>query len=99
MEIFGYIIWVPGAFFCGLNFYTSFLRYPVHKLLGHSKDSFQWVSGVPILGSLLVFVAFILLRENPFFFWSSIVLVLIDTGGPLWFAGSLLYQKLGNFRS
>ncbi|MFC1542880.1 hypothetical protein ACFL4M_03220 [Pseudomonadota bacterium] len=99
MEVLAYIIWVPGALFCGLNFYISFLRYPVHKLLGRSEDSFQWVSGVPLLGTLLVFVAFILLSENPLFFWSSILLVLIDTGGPLWFAGSVLYQKLGKFNS
>jgi hypothetical protein len=93
MEILGYIIWALGALFCGINFYTSFVRYPLHILLGRSKESFQWVSGVPVLGTLFIVVAFVLLRENAFFFWSSIILLLVDTGGPLRFSGSLLYQK------
>jgi len=95
MEIIAYIIWIVGALFCAINFYTSLLRYPLYMLLGRSKEPFQWVSGVPLLGTLFVVVAFILLRDIPFFFWSSTILVLIDTGGPLWFAGSLLYQKFG----
>ena len=95
MEILGYITWALGALFCVFNVYTSFVRYPVHVLLGRPKESFQWVSGIPILGTLFIVVAFILLREDAFFFWSSIVLVLVDTGGPLWVAGSLLYHKTG----
>ncbi|MDT8377139.1 MAG: hypothetical protein RQ867_10455 [Mariprofundaceae bacterium] len=77
-----------------MNFYTSFIRYPLHMLRGHSKESFQWVSGVPLLGTLLVIISLLLLREHALFFWSGMVLLLIDTGGPLWFAGSLLYRRL-----
>ena len=96
MEIFAYILWALGALFCGVNFYTSFVRYPVHLLLGRSKEVFQWVSGVPLLGTLFMIPAMILLKESPLFFWSGMVLFLIDTGGPHWVAGSMLWQKFGS---
>ena len=69
-----------GGLMCGLNFYLSFLRYPIHRLAGGTKDNYKWVSGAPVFGS--VFVAL------------SLVVILIDTGGLHWFAAAMLYQTL-----
>ena|ERR1017187_327152 len=82
-----------GAWVCLLNFYLSFVRYPVHRWRGLSKESYHWVSGLPLVGSL--FVAFSLLRLHPLPALLPIGLALIaaDTGGIHWFIGSMIYQS------
>lgn len=63
------------------NIYTSFLRPWIHQRRFGSLDDYQYVSGAPGLGSLLVPVAALLL---PNFTWIGVVLLaiyLLDTGG------------------
>ncbi len=43
-----------------LNFYLSFLRYPLHVLRGGNKDNFQWVSGFPLVGTVFLLAALLL---------------------------------------
>ena len=80
------------------NFYLSFLRYPIHILHKKPKEAYQWVSGVPLLGSLLVGLSLVQLYTVPVALWIAIVLILIDTGGIHWFIGSMIYhaRKEGN---
>ncbi|MEM1084415.1 MAG: hypothetical protein AAGI48_09840 [Verrucomicrobiota bacterium] len=74
-----------GAVIGGLNFYLSFLRYPIYRLRGGQKKSYQFVSGVPGIGSLALFVGALLVPPS----LPALVLLcgiaLIDTGGLPWF--------------
>jgi len=82
--IVGYGIFVLGAIVSVVNYYISYLRYPVHRMLGNSKDSYKHVSGVPLFGGLVLIGAW-LLPQN---FWLSLataLLMLLDTGSISWF--------------
>jgi hypothetical protein len=54
MEIIAYMLFGLGGFFCLLNFYLSFLRYPIYRLPGGGNKEYKWSSGAPVLGSLFV---------------------------------------------
>jgi hypothetical protein len=82
-----------GALICLLNFYLSFLRYPIHRMRGLPRESFRWSSGFPLIGSLFVVLSLIGLHAQTDILPASIVLIAIDTGGIHWFAGSMLYQS------
>jgi hypothetical protein len=91
LAILSWIIFGLGAFICLLNFYLSFLRYPIHRLRGLSRESYHWSSGFPIIGSLMVAISLIGLHSQTGILPASIVLIAIDTGGIHWFAGSMIY--------
>jgi hypothetical protein len=79
----GYGIFVLGAIVSVANMYTSFLRYPVHLVLGKSRDSYKYVSGLPLIGGLVLIGAWLL----PPSLWLSLataLLMLLDTGGIFW---------------
>ena len=91
------LVWVGfgvGAWVCLLNFYLAFLRYPLHRLRGLSKESYHWVSGVPILGSLFVALSLFELHSLAGMLPIGIGLIAIDTGGIHWFIGSMIHQFL-----
>jgi hypothetical protein len=90
-EVIAHTLFALGASICALNAYLSFLRYPLYKLSGRK---FQWVSGIPVFGSLLVVIALIIHHESWWLLASGIVLALFDTGGVHWFAGWLLWMYL-----
>jgi hypothetical protein len=81
-----------GGWLCALNFYLSFLRYPVHRMRGMPKESYRWVSGIPVFGSAFVALSLIRLHSFSLVLISGIVLIAIDTGGIHWFVGSMIYQ-------
>ena len=91
LAVLAYVLFALGTFLCCLNFYLSFLRYPLCKLLGRE---YKWVSGIPVFGSLLVVIAVPVLHESPVLFWSGITIALLDTGGLHWFAGTMLWMYL-----
>lgn len=77
-----------GGFICALNFYLSFVRYPLLRKLGR-KGEIRWISGFPFLGTVMVLYVFF----HPLPVWAKIgglVLVAIDTGGPHWFLASVV---------
>ncbi|MHC4718493.1 MAG: hypothetical protein ACYS5V_16095 [Planctomycetota bacterium] len=80
-----------GGLVCCLNFYLSFLRYRVHRMRGGAQESYRWVSGLPVVGSLFVAISLIEFRRPAWLLAIAIVLILIDTGGLHWFAGSMFY--------
>jgi hypothetical protein len=92
MRAVSWIIFALGAFVSVTNFYLSFLRYPFHRARGLPKESFHWVSGFPVIGSLLVGLSLIGLHAVPVVLPVVIVLIVIDTGGIHWFAGVMIYQ-------
>ncbi len=88
---------VVGGSICLLNFYLSWLRYPWFRLRGGRREDYQWVSGFPVLGSLLVVVAWAvwLRREDSLALdigaWT---LAGLDTGGLHWFLFDMVRQRL-----
>lgn len=80
----GYGIFVLGAVVSVVNIYTSFLRYPVHLLLGKSRDSYKYVSGLPLLGGLVLIGAW-LLPQSLWLSLATALLMLLDTGSISWF--------------
>jgi hypothetical protein len=91
LAVFAYLMFALGAFVCCLNFYLSFLRYPLYKLL---RREFKWVSGIPVVGSLSLTVPLIVFHDSPLLFWSGITIALLDTGGLHWFAGIMLWMHV-----
>lgn len=80
----GYSVFMLGAVISIVNFYTSYLRYSVHRLLGKSKDSYKHVSGLPLLGGLVLIGAW-LLPQNLWLSLATAVIMLLDTGSISWF--------------
>jgi hypothetical protein len=78
-----------GAFVSVVNFYLSFLRYPIHRWK-HSAESYRHVSVIPLIGSLLLLLALLRFHSIAWLSNSAIALILIDTGGIHWFLISLV---------
>lgn len=91
LYIVAYFLFGLGAYVCCLNFYLSFLRYPLCKLSGREC---RWVSGFPLVGSLLVVLAGVVFHDAPVFFWGGMVIALLDTGGLHWLVGTMLWMYL-----
>lgn len=99
---------IIGVALCGLgtlltclNFYLSFLRFPVHRWRGGTETNYRWVSGFPVFGSLFLWIgAFPLsVTGHSVLAWTAIIISLFDTGGIHWFAGVMLYMWLFGQRS
>ena len=85
-----FISWVAlvvGGVLCLLNFYLSWLRYPLHRLRRRSKESYHSASGAPLVGSLLVALSMFVLRSVTAVVPVAIALIVIDTGGIHWLLG------------
>lgn len=85
----GWALFGLGAAISVSNFYLSSLREPLHRAAGRSRDSYKWVSGVPLAGSALIAVSWTFwLKERQSLPLDVVtaLLVLIDTGGIHWFA-------------
>jgi len=81
-----------GGFVCLLNFYLSWLSYPLHRLRGLSPESFRAHSGFPLIGSILVVVSLVGLHSESTVVPIAIGLIAIDTGGIHWFLGAQVYH-------
>ena len=81
-----------GGFVCLLNFYLSWLSYPLHRLRGLSPESFRSHSGFPLIGSILVVVSLVGLHSESTVVCIAIGLIAIDTGGIHWFLGAQVYH-------
>lgn len=85
MILLAWLFFTLGALLCGLNFYLSFLRFPIYRLRGHSAESYRWSSGIPLFGSLFVAVTLFFLSSVPWILIVGILLIALDTGGIHWF--------------
>ena len=88
----GWVLFIVGGLNCLLNAYLTWLRYPIHRLLGGTRDDYLWVSAIPLLGSGLMALAIFWAGgwHDPLRLWGGIALIAIDSGGPL----SLLLRLL-----
>jgi hypothetical protein len=86
-------IFLVGGFICVMNFYLSFVRYALSRIV-HGRNGYRHISGFPIIGSLLV-VASLLVAHMPR--WISLVgltLAALDTGGIHWFIGVVAWHHI-----
>jgi hypothetical protein len=83
---------VLGAVISGSNFYLSFVRYPLFRMGGGRDEAFRNVSGIPLFGSLLLWVAAAMAWQEPWVAFSSLAISLLDTGGLHWFVGMMLWH-------
>lgn len=79
----GISVFCIGSLICLYNFYTSFLRYPIHAFKG-SADNFNHVSGIPLFG-LLVLLGMALLPAHYCIMVVTFVLLAMDTLSISWF--------------
>lgn len=85
-----WIIGLHGAFICVLNFSLSVLRYPIHKLLGGTRENYKHFSGFPLVGSICVLALLVPLSKHLFAMLCVGMLALLDTGGIHWFLLALV---------
>ncbi|MFN0019410.1 MAG: hypothetical protein ACKVP0_14185 [Pirellulaceae bacterium] len=71
---------VIGGLLTLLNF-LLFLNYPLQRLRGGKPETYRHVSGIPIFGSLLLWIAALLLSSKPVLMWSALVVSLFDMCG------------------
>lgn len=93
MQTFLLVIWSLGALIGMVNFYLSFLHYPVHILFRGSKEDYRYVSGYPVMGSVFVFVGYSY-SQLDFIPAASLALVFLDTGGIPWILFMCLLMAL-----
>lgn len=89
-----WVLFALFGYFCLINFYLSFLRYPIYIWRGHPKESYRFISGIPILGSLVVYFLLRHMDMPPVMQYVAIGLIAIDTGGIHWAVVSLIYHSL-----
>lgn len=95
----GWVLLIVGGTICLLNVYLSFLRYPLHRALGRKRESYRWVSGIPILGSMTLVLAWTFWTRHQESLAIDVAvasLALLDTGGIHWFVGTMAYERLQN---
>jgi hypothetical protein len=92
-EISGWILLSLAAIVTALNFYLSFLSYPIHHLIGwqHRNDS-----GLPMVGTIFCAAGLIFLWRMPLAWACSGLIALFDTGGVLWLLFSTLFRPKRN---
>jgi hypothetical protein len=78
----GWIALGLAALIGALNFYLSWLRYPLYRLLGWE---FHFVSGLPGIGTICLLLAIPCLWNVPGVWEAILAISIIDTGGLLWF--------------
>jgi hypothetical protein len=89
------VLAVVGLVLSLINFYLSFIRRLLFNALGKATQ-YKWASGIPLIGSLLLWVSSVgyYLQGKTILSCISIAASLLDTGGIHWFIGSMLYHAL-----
>ncbi len=91
LTILGYLAFALGAFLSLLNFYLSFVRVPLLRALGRPSG---FVSGFPLVGSLLLVTSAVLLWRAWRLAYTALAVAALDTGGLHWFLGVLLWGAI-----
>lgn len=89
-----------GGLVCLTNFWLSFVRYPIHRARGLAREQYRFVSGVPLLGSILVALGWAGLHESASTWLDVAALALagLDTGGLHWFLIVMAWRSLPSNR-
>jgi hypothetical protein len=88
---------ILGGIIAVLNFYLSFIRVP---LLLRLKREARWVSGFPLIGSILLVpvAGYFAVMWSPWLFASAMLLLALDTGGALWLIRLWIRERRGRRR-
>jgi len=54
MRVVGIVLLSLAGLIAGTNFFLSFLRYPLLRLLGHHPSDYRHVSGLPAIGTFFL---------------------------------------------
>jgi phosphatidylserine synthase len=87
------VLFFLGALICAANFYLSYIRYSLFYMTGRQSE-FRYVSGIPLVGSLIVVLSLIFLRLPHWATLAGVVLAVLDTGGIHWFIGSVAWHSM-----
>src|SRR5689334_20883855 len=79
------VLMIVAMFIAAPNFYLSFIRPLVFHLRGGSFDEYKNVSGIPIVGTVVVVVGAILGFGSFLCSALGLVAMALDTGGSVWF--------------
>jgi hypothetical protein len=90
-SIVGYLLFSVATFIAMANFYLSFVRAPLYRLLGRKC---LHVSGIPLLGSLFLSAAIFFIERTILTWTVAAILLLIDTGGLLWLLLTVAWMAL-----
>lgn len=88
------MLFVPGALVAAINFFSSFLRYPLHRLRGRTPGTFRFVSGLPAIGTILIGLAVLLAWGDVRGVVIAAVLCVLDTAGLPWFLISMIHASI-----
>jgi hypothetical protein len=94
MRVIAYILFCLGGLISVMNFYLSFLRYPLFRLMHGTRKEYKWDSGCPMFGSAFVALSLIGLHGVTWLLVLGIALIAIDTGGFHWFLGIQFYYEV-----
>jgi hypothetical protein len=92
--VIAFALLVLGGLICCANFYCAFLRYPLHRVFGGTRENYHYGSGVPLFGSFFVAIALMKFWSDPTLLSIAIVLILIDMGGLHWFLGVMFWYEV-----
>lgn len=74
-----------GAFVAAINFYLSFIRFPLYVARHRSKEGYRFVSGIPMIGSVLIISGAISAFGSVDIALVGVAAFVLDTGGSGWF--------------
>jgi hypothetical protein len=94
--IFAIVLIVPGGAIALLNFTLSYLVVPWRRHVSGRTET-RVASGLPLIGSLLLIAALFVAPAGPMR-WIATALLLVDTGGPHWFLGSVIWHQIAERR-
>ena len=83
-----------AIFFVGFNLYTSFFRPWMYRRAHGDYSGYQYVSGAPAIGSILICISTLLLPSSPWIGGLLMTLYLIDPGGIHFFVFAVLRDAL-----
>jgi hypothetical protein len=83
-----------GGLICLHNLYLSLLRYPIWRWKHRDGERYRPVSGIPVLGSLMVGFSLIRLHTHSWVLVVALVLIAADTAGIHWFLGTMFYDHV-----
>lgn len=76
---------VLGGGIAIINAYLSFVRPAVYRLRHGETESYRFISGVPIIGSVILMFSPLPLCASLWPSFVAMVLLALDTAGPMWF--------------
>lgn len=82
---FGLAVMIAAALVGALNFHLSFIRPALHRIRRGSMEEFEFVSGVPLFGTVLVLAGTLLGFGSLTCAALGLVALALDTGGAPWF--------------